>query len=82
MNYFVYALFSADLDRIYVGQTNDLERRFKEHTRGYSKYTARTNDWALIYSEKLNSRAEAMKREKQLKTSAGRRFLRTKIEEA
>ncbi len=76
MNFYVYALYSAKLDIIYIGQTKNLDKRISDHKKGYSKYTFRTDDWNLIYSEICDSRADAMKREKQLKSSKGRRFLR------
>jgi putative endonuclease len=79
MNYSVYAIYSKKLDIIYIGQTSNLEHRLQEHQRGYSKFTSRADDWALIYSEEAQSRGEAMKRERQLKSAGGRRFLRNLI---
>ena len=72
----VYCIYSASLDRIYIGQTSNLQKRIKEHQRGYSKYTSRAKDWELIYSEQVDSRSAAFKLEKQLKSAAGRKFLR------
>jgi len=83
MTFHVYALTNPD-DRIYIGQTNDLERRIAQHndpTDNDSKYTKRyPGPWSLAYSEACPDRATAMKREKQLKTSAGRRWLREQID--
>jgi putative endonuclease len=58
-----------------VGQTQDLERRLREHREGVSFYTKRADDWELVHTEELPSRSEAMKREIQLKSSRGRAFL-------
>ncbi len=60
---------------IYIGQTNDLKRRLQQHQKGQSKYTKRDTGWRLVHSEIYESRAEAMKREKWLKSSAGRTWL-------
>ena len=79
MIYTVYAIYSESLDLIYVGQTNNIEKRLSDHKNGYSKYTSRTNDWKIIYSEIKESRSEALKREKQLKSSRGRAFLRERL---
>ncbi len=79
--YFVYALYSQKLDIIYVGQTDNPDRRFSEHNRGYSKYTKRTNDWKLIFKQEFPTRSEAIKRERQLKSSRGRAFLRSLLVE-
>jgi putative endonuclease len=74
-----YALYSRKLDRLYVGQTQDLARRLREHHEGISFYTKRADDWELIHTEEFPTRSEAMKREKQLKSSRGRAFPREKI---
>ena len=79
MNYSVYAIYSKKLDIIYIGQTSNLEQRLHNHQKGYSKFTSRADDWELIYSEAVKSRGEALKREKQLKSAGGRRFLRNFI---
>jgi putative endonuclease len=79
MSFTVYAINSKSLDIIYVGQTNNIEKRLKSHLFGYSKYTSRAKDWILFYSENIETRAEAMKREKQLKSSRGRAFLGDKL---
>jgi len=74
--YVVYALYSRKLDRLYIGQTKDLTKRLDEHQRGLSFYTRRSDDWDLIHTEDLTTRTQAMRREKELKTSRGRQFLR------
>ena len=77
--YTVYALFSKKLERLYIGQTENLARRLEEHNTGLSQYTSRTDDWKLFYNEKVSTRTEAMRREKQLKSQKGREFLRKKL---
>jgi putative endonuclease len=77
MSYLVYALYSASLDILYIGQTSKLEKRLNDHRKGYSKFTSRTTDWQLIYSDTVISRSLAMKRERQLKTAKGLEFLRS-----
>lgn len=68
-------------DKIYVGQTSNLERRLLEHNekRG-NHYTARfRGKWELIYQESVYTRSEAIKREKQLKSGNGRAFIKKYI---
>ena len=77
--YFVYTLYSKRLDRLYIGQTQNLDKRVNEHRNGLSKFTSRTSDWELIYSENCETRRQAMKRERQLKSHKGRDFLRNKL---
>ena len=78
--YYVYAIYSPKLDLVYIGQTSNLEKRISDHIKGYSKYTSRTDDWILIYSEECQSRAGAMRRERQLKSCKGREFIKSRIE--
>lgn len=80
MSYILYAIHSKTLDIIYIGQTNNLDRRLEEHLTGNSKFTSRAKDWELFYTEKKETRSEVMIREKQIKSSRGRAFLRKKLE--
>ncbi|MCW3071575.1 MAG: excinuclease subunit [Bacteroidetes bacterium] len=52
----------------YIGVTNDLERRMREHKEGSgSIFTQRYNVNVLVYYEIHNDIRQAIKREKQLK---------------
>ena len=67
--YFVYILRTS-LNTLYVGSTNNLTRRVKEHqnkTSRSAKYIRYFNSVELVYNEKYETRSEAMKREIQLK---------------
>jgi len=78
----VYALYSPELKKIYIGQTENLEERLKAHRdKRFSKsYTGKLSDeWLLIYSERVKDRSEALKREKQLKSFRGREFVKKYI---
>ncbi|KAF0152009.1 MAG: putative endonuclease [Ignavibacteria bacterium] len=74
--YYVYILQSMNNDKTYVGQTENLERRLKEHNSGKTSYTAKYVPWKIVYFEKYSTREESLKREKYLKSSAGRRFIK------
>jgi putative endonuclease len=75
MNYFIYILFSSAFNRTYVGQTNNLTSRLEYHNSGKVRSTKSYRPWTLVRTEIYNSRAEAMKREKWLKTPLGRKFI-------
>ncbi len=77
--YYVYALKSIKHNRIYIGFTINLKTRLKEHNSGKTKSTKFYRPWDLIYSEKLNSRDKARKREKILKSGSGREFLKERL---
>ena len=67
--FYVYILRTS-LDTLYIGQTNNLEKRLKEHQSKSiksAKYVRYFSSVKLIYSEKYPARKEAMQREIQLK---------------
>ena len=75
----VYVLYSKSFDRIYIGMTNNLERRVSEHNLGQNKSTKAYLPWKHIHVETYPTRVEARKREKYLKTFRGRTFIRENI---
>ncbi len=78
--YFVYILQSIKSNKYYIGQTNDLEKRLFYHNSGYSKSTKGGIPWKLVYKEVYNSRAEAMKREKLLKSYKNKSYIENIIQ--
>jgi putative endonuclease len=66
--YWVYILTNRS-GTLYVGMTNDLERRVAEHWTGLApaSFTARYAMDRLIYAESYRTPSEAIQREKQLK---------------
>lgn len=69
MSYFVYILRTSS-DTLYIGQTNNLLKRLKEHklkTSKSAKYLRYFSDCDLVYKEIYQTRTEAMQREIQLK---------------
>jgi putative endonuclease len=79
-SYFVYAILLSN-NKIYIGQTNNLERRLLEHTRRRSPYTRKYHVEKLLYSKTCPSRSDALKYEKYLKSGQGRQFLRSILAE-
>lgn len=77
--YYVYILYSKEYNRTYVGQTRAIERRILEHNTGKNKSTLPYLPWQIIHQEIFKTREEAIDREKYLKTSAGRRFIKNKL---
>lgn len=77
--FFVYCLYSDSFDRLYIGQTGDLEKRFKQHCSGKVVSNKKYLPYRIIYFEEVPDRAAAFKREKELKVSTGRKFLRSFI---
>ncbi|KOH47048.1 GIY-YIG nuclease family protein [Sunxiuqinia dokdonensis] len=79
MTYHVYVLHSEKFDKIYVGMTSDLERRVFAHNNLPKGWTKSFRPWKLIFSETFEEKAEALRREKALKSHQGRDFIRNHI---
>ena len=74
--YTVYALYSPGYDKIYIGYTSNLEQRMLSHNKlGKKGWTKRYRPWEIIFTEGFEDKAEAMKREKQLKSAKGRDYV-------
>jgi len=64
---FVYILANK-MRRVYVGVTNDLERRVWEHrTKSFVGFTSRYNIDRLVWYESADDIAAAISREKEIK---------------
>ena len=80
--YYTYVLYSPTFDKIYVGQTEDIYRRLLTHNSDQNDgWTASFKPWELLHLEGFETRAQAMKREKQLKSFQGRAFIRSLTEQ-
>lgn len=65
--YYVYILKSLKDHSLYIGYTNNIERRFFEHNSGQSTYTKSRCPWIVVYYEAFKNLEDAKKREKALK---------------
>ncbi len=66
--YVVYILTNVNKTVLYVGVTDDLERRIREHSEGGSNsFTARYKVTNLIYYEVYTDIRSAIAREKEIK---------------
>ena len=73
--FYVYVLKSLDGNHRYVGMSESPEQRLKEHNAGKVRSTKAYLPWEIIYTEYIGDRVLARKREKYLKSSAGRKFI-------
>jgi putative endonuclease len=78
--FIVYVLYSEQHNKIYVGFTSNLEQRFISHNElGKKGWTIKFRPWIIVHQESFDSKSDAMKREKELKTAAGISFIWSKI---
>jgi putative endonuclease len=72
----VYVLYSVTFDKIYIGYTSDIYNRILSHNELATKgYTLKYRPWKILLTEDFTTKAEAMKREKQLKSAKGREYI-------
>ncbi len=74
--HFVYAISSTIRNYTYIGLTSDIKKRLFRHNNGREKTTRSYAPFILIYFEVLEDREKARVREKYLKTSQGRQYLK------
>ena len=73
--YYVYVLKNLE-GRLYIGSTEDLEKRVKRHQDGGVRWTSSHGPWKLAYYETFSTRSEAMRREHILKSGKANQDLR------
>ena len=54
-------------DSYYTGYTLNLDKRLKKHNSGSVSSTKKANDWRIVYTEEIESKSVALKRERQIK---------------
>lgn len=78
-DYHVYVLKSTIRKYLYVGITNNVQRRFEEHNKGKERTTAPYRPFKLILTENYPSRLDARIREKYLKSGSGKEWIKNTI---
>jgi putative endonuclease len=79
--YYVYVLLSKQDNGFYIGCTKDLKMRLKDHNAGHVQSTKNRLPMELIYYEGCLNQKDAFKREKYLKTTYGRRYLKNRLKD-
>jgi putative endonuclease len=77
--FYVYVLKSEVDNNMYVGYTQDLTHRIKQHNEGSVKSTKNRRPLILIYYESCLNQQDATHREKYLKTSWGKRYIKSRL---
>jgi len=75
MKYYLYILYSASLDKYYIGHSNNLERRIYEHNLGREKFTRKCIPWEIKFSRIYNNNIDASREELRLKKCKSRKYL-------
>ncbi len=75
----VYVLSSLKDQATYVGMALDAVKRLKEHNSGKNRYTKGHLPWKMIFSEQHPDWSSARIREKYLKSTAGKNWLKKQL---
>ncbi|MEK6691560.1 MAG: GIY-YIG nuclease family protein [Nitrospirota bacterium] len=81
MFYYVYVLKSIKDSKLYIGYTEDLKKRIKEHWGGKVLSTKTRMPVELVFYEAYRNKYDALRREKYLKTSKGKSTLKNMLRE-
>ena len=81
MSYFVYILKSRERDWFYIGMSEDVEKRFNHHNKGFVRTTKGYKPFDLLLVEEFPDRKSARFREKYYKTGFGRKVWMKKLEQ-
>ena len=76
---YVYILRSLSRNSLYIGSTQNPDVRLNAHNEGKVRSTKSFRPWTRIWLEELDSRSNALKREKYLKSGWGRKWINKNI---
>ena len=77
--FYVYLLYSQYDHKFYTGYTQNLQKRIKEHQSGQVVSTKNRRPLNLVYYEACLDQNDATRREKYLKTTYGKRYLKSRL---
>ncbi|MDP3696735.1 MAG: GIY-YIG nuclease family protein [Candidatus Taylorbacteria bacterium] len=80
MNYFTYVLRSQKDGNLYIGYSENPERRLTEHNSGKTRSLVKRRPLILIYKEEFDDELKAKRRERFLKSGQGRKYLKSIID--
>jgi len=82
---FTVYVIRNEINDIYIGYTDDLVKRLKRHNgelptaKKSFTHKRKNGEWKIIHTEEFETRQQAVKREKQLKSYRGREFVRNTV---
>ena len=71
----LYILKNEATGRYYIGSTNNLDRRLKQHKSGSTRTTRVLKTHNLVYTENYDNILEARFREKKLKSYKSKKYI-------
>ncbi|MCF6347907.1 MAG: GIY-YIG nuclease family protein [Flavobacteriaceae bacterium] len=73
----MYIIYSKQLDKYYIGETSDLKNRLEEHRISFyeNSYTSNVNDWIVFFKIVCETKTQAIKIEKHIKSMKSRTYV-------
>ena len=76
MPFKLYILYSAKLDKFYIGHSgDDINERLRKHNSNHKGFTGKAPDWKILYTEDFSTKEEAYKREREIKSWKSRKLI-------
>lgn len=69
--WYTYVIQSLKDSKYYIGMTGNLEQRIVKHNAGATNCTRYRGPWKLVYFEQFQTKTEALKRERKIKSYKG-----------
>ena len=73
--YYTYIIQSQKDGSFYIGYSEDPEKRLEKHNSSNSGYTSKKQPWKIVYTEEFQTKSEALKREKFIKSQKSKDFI-------
>ena len=77
MKYFTYVLRSKKDGNLYIGYSENPDRRLVEHNSGKTRSLIKRRPLSMVYKEEFDNELEARRRERFLKSGQGRKILKS-----
>lgn len=78
--HYVYVIQSINFaDQIYIGCTEDLQKRLSNHNAGTTPHTSKYKPWEFIVFLGFKNKECAIEFEKYLKSGSGRTFIKKRF---
>jgi len=71
MKFVTYVIKSLSDGKYYVGSCENVDKRLKQHNTGKTRSTKSGAPWKLVHQELYDTRQEAYKRERKIKSYKG-----------
>lgn len=79
MVYYVYIIQSETEGRYYMGSSHDPSLRLERHNAGWTRSTKGRGPWRLAYVEEYETKAEALRREYEIKRRKSQKYIKRLI---